>query len=104
MRSGSVSSSVSEVRRKSIISHRLPVPTESGRAMDICGCGLKPSEYFSFSPARANTRCIVRIMSRCEMYIARPVFSNLNLILSIAASPVHKLQCAAAGALVAAVR
>ena len=66
-RSGSAARSTSSRSWKSISSHTLPTPTDSGSRMEMSAWGLKPSEYFSGQSARRNTRCIVRMRSRCEI-------------------------------------
>ena len=95
---GSAARSISRVTRKSISSHTLSVPTDSGTQMDISAWGLKPSLYFSGVPARRKIRCTTCSRSRWLMYAALPVFSKRSLSLSIALYPLGQQALRSTGA------
>ena len=65
--SGRAARSTSRVTRKSISSHSLAMPTDSGRQMEMSAWGLKPSLYFIGVPARRKMRCTTRMRSRWDM-------------------------------------
>ena len=71
---GRAARSTSCVTRKSMSSHSLAMPTDSGRQMEMSAWGLKPSLYFIGVPARRNMRCTTRMRSRWDIYTALPVF------------------------------
>jgi len=58
---------------------KLSIPSEIADAKTIFGLGLNPSECATSTPALTSERENTRIKSRCDIYFATPVFSNLIL-------------------------